>query len=465
MASTSTEGDSGWIEAAGGGVQSLLGNGWSGSETWGIWGVGKTHELILPVSSDDAGDVELEADVHMALLGGREQDCVDVLTAGITAGTWEFTEAANRAVRRIMISASTLIPPSGLHGPAIARIEFRPRAVDIPAAHNPSSGDTRQLGLALHRLRWRRIATTPDEKQVVVGAPLAQVVTKPAAVRVAAVTFVFNEAINLPIWRRYYGAEVGDRNLFIVDHGSTDGSTDALGDASKIRLPRDELDEHKRCVFMASLQHSLLEYYDYVIYTDCDEIIVPDPSIYGGIQDYLSQTRFEYVAPIGLDLHHIIDRELPLDLEVSIMNQRSFAWFASSLCKPVVSRVPLTWATGFHACDRPIVIDGRLFLFHLKNMDYSIGFRRHKITKEMKWSEGSLAANHGIHARLEFPQYIRQSFLSAVHALDQHGVQPFEFSDEIQRIIKGAELRDGIYHTPHFRGRLVKIPDEFKSKL
>src|SRR5205085_2136112 len=99
-----------------------------------------------------------------------------------------------------------------------------------------------------------------------------------------------NEIVNLPIWRRYYAGILGERNLFIIDHGSSDGSTDHLAEITKLWLNRDELDEHKRCVFMASFVKSLLEYFDTVIYTDCDEILVPDLGIYSDLKDYIDQT-------------------------------------------------------------------------------------------------------------------------------------------------------------------------------
>src|SRR5207245_2233428 len=94
--------------------------------------------------------------------------------------------------------------------------------------------------------------------------------------RTAVVTFVYNEAVYLPIWRGYYGEIFGEQNLFVIDHSSSDGSTNRLGVVNKLWLHRDELDEHKRCVFMSSFATALLEYFDTVIYTDCDELLVPD---------------------------------------------------------------------------------------------------------------------------------------------------------------------------------------------
>jgi hypothetical protein len=55
--------------------------------------------------------------------------------------------------------------------------------------------------------------------------------------RIAAVTMAYNEAVFLPVWRRHYGAAVGEHNLFVLDHGSNDGSTDRLGAVNRVRVP------------------------------------------------------------------------------------------------------------------------------------------------------------------------------------------------------------------------------------
>ena len=65
------------------------------------------------------------------------------------------------------------------------------------------------------------------------------------------------------------------------------------------------------------------------------------------------------------------------------------------MCKPLFLRVPINWETGFHASDKPINLSDKLFLFHLKLMDFDIAMKRLKFTREMGWAERSLVAGPG----------------------------------------------------------------------
>ena len=96
--------------------------------------------------------------------------------------------------------------------------------------------------------------------------------------RIAIMTMVYNESTNLPIWIGHYRRTAPSANLFVIDHGSDDGSTAPVSGVTRIPLPRGELDERDRTFLINSLQQGFLRYYDIVIYADCDELLVPDPN-------------------------------------------------------------------------------------------------------------------------------------------------------------------------------------------
>jgi hypothetical protein len=280
----------------------------------------------------------------------------------------------------------------------------------------------------------------------------------------AVITFIYNEEVYLPIWRSYYSSLFGERNLFVFDHSSSDGSTDNLGKINKIWIHREELDEHKRCVFISHFVKSLLEYFDTVVYTDCDEMLVPDLGIYTNLKDFIDRNSFEYVAGVGHNLTHIISLEPPLDPSRPILRQRKFAWFGSTACKPLITRIPLIWTTGFHACNQPIRIDPNLFVFHLKAMDRDLALKKQKQTREMKWAASAIAAGHGAHARYDDERFVRELFLDpnnlATHP--EHGVRPFEFSQEIDRFTSEAVRYGEFIVGPEFKGHIVEIPERLR---
>jgi len=282
---------------------------------------------------------------------------------------------------------------------------------------------------------------------------------------VAVITFVYNESVNLPIWLKYFGANFGARNLYVVDRESNDGSTADLGDANRILLPRTKFDEHRKTGLLTSLHRSLLHEFDAVIYTDCDEVIVPDPAIYGSLAEYVSKMSGDYVGCVGLNIHHVISREPPLDLGRPVLSQRKYARFMSATCKTLISRTPINWLPGFHSCDKPPRIDPDLYLIHLKFMDYGIGMARQKVNLDTAWSERSLNENFGAHHRYGYERFVREGFLDAVNMVTNSVLDPFDFAGRIQEIVSGTEERDGFHHIPMGLTSWVEIPDRFSATV
>lgn len=140
-----------WTEAAGGGISELLGKGWSRAESWGVWGVGEVHELLLVVPADAGDHLDLEADVHGALLGARQAQQVDVGVGEETIGCWEFTRQRNHRVRSVRIPMRRAEDEHWLR----IGVEFRPRSVARPCDLDSRVKEARTLGLGLHRVRGR----------------------------------------------------------------------------------------------------------------------------------------------------------------------------------------------------------------------------------------------------------------------------------------------------------------------
>ncbi len=207
--------------------------------------------------------------------------------------------------------------------------------------------------------------------------------------RLAAVTMVYDEAEFLPIWLAHYGREVGLENCFVIDHGSDDGSTERLGRASRIRLPRSAHDDERRARFVSGFCADLLGYYDAVIHTDVDEIVLADPAVAASLADYAMPA--ETITAIGLNLHHLPGIEPDFDLARPVGAQRRWVRFAAALCKPVLTGRPLHWVPGFHCADAPLRFDS-LYLIHLRWFDLALGLRRLARTRVMPWADPEAGA-------------------------------------------------------------------------
>lgn len=142
-----------WRTAAHNGIRELLGEGWSGPEDWGVWGVGAMHELFLYLRTEPTEDIILEADAHAALIGARQSQTVEIWTDDHILDTWTFTPELNRAVRRLRIPRAVSARAAAREQLPAIRLEFRPRDWTPPSQLDPSTRDGRPLGLALWRIR------------------------------------------------------------------------------------------------------------------------------------------------------------------------------------------------------------------------------------------------------------------------------------------------------------------------
>jgi hypothetical protein len=279
----------------------------------------------------------------------------------------------------------------------------------------------------------------------------------------AIVTMVYNESVNLPIWIRYYRRAAPNATLFVIDHSSDDGSTDHVPEVNKLPLPRSEFDEWSRTRLINYLQRALLQYYDLVIYTDCDELIVPDPAKSPSLEAHLATQSYEYASPVGLNIIHLVDVETPIDLTRPLLSQRRYGQFQASMCKPVITRIPLNWEPGFHECDKPVRIDKDLYLFHTKAVDRDCALNRLHLTQKVPWSQKAIEANHGTHHRYDDERFVKEFFLDRVNQFRKQGAQPFQFDAEIARLQQESSLSSGVFRIRQFTGPVVEIPERFRE--
>ena len=272
---------------------------------------------------------------------------------------------------------------------------------------------------------------------------------------VAAITMVFNEAVFLPIWLNHYGSALGYENLFVIDDGSTDMSVREKTIANLVSRKRGVLDELHRSKTISYFHEELLKYYDVVLYTDADEIIVPEPNLGLSLRDYLvSKNVSNWINPIGLNVLHDRRSERPLDLDKPLFSQRSYVQFDQAYCKPVIARVPMRWPPGFHGSMRPACYAADLFLFHLRAMDYDISKARSRNLNSVSFAEDSLRRNESPQFRMREQEYLNLYF-STPEAEFERARSELDFSDRLEKIKRG----------PGAGSPVARVPDRFLNAI
>ena len=285
----------------------------------------------------------------------------------------------------------------------------------------------------------------------------------------AVVTMVYNESTFLPVWLRHFAAQVGSENCFVLDHGSTDGSTapSRVREASVLRIPRSPQDDGRRCGFVSDVCASLLNWYEAVIYTDVDELLVADPAVHGSLAALAASLEPGAVlTAVGLDVVHVPELEPPLDWDRPVTAQRDWLRFSSAMCKPVMIRRRVAWAPGFHNIDAPPRF-APLFLFHLRYADLASGLARLGRTRSQPW----ITPEAGSHQRM--PDVHWEGMLRGMAGLPRRDAATLLPDDPVlahwrDRVLASAASRtNDLYRIDlHLAGdELWRIPDRLRGRF
>lgn len=280
-------------------------------------------------------------------------------------------------------------------------------------------------------------------------------------IRVAAITMAFNEPEFLPLWVEHYGRLVGFHNLYVVSLSDRRQRADRTRRYQLIDLPDIGFDEIRRAHTMSALQAMLLLSYDWVVMSDADELIVPDPERYSGLKDFLKKNRRQpYFNTVGYNVVHDRDRETPLDVTRPLFHQRDWVRFDAGYCKPLVSRIPLKWGPGFHFCDKPRRQTDDLYLFHLRAADETIARTRVARLNAIKMSQRDLDAGHSSHFGFDPERYIGLLFPGS-NSFPATG-NGFDPAPDVEHLRANPDayshLGDLSRIAPRFRDSIVLVP-------
>ena len=190
--------------------------------------------------------------------------------------------------------------------------------------------------------------------------------------KAAVFTIVHNEKDFLPIWYRHYLKSFHPHDIYILDHNSSDGSTDAY-EVVKLNMP--EVFNHSWLLTtVQDFYKELCRDYEWVVFSEVDELIIHKE--YENLQDYLNVISNGSMCS-GLEVIHNFDEEKEIDLNLSLLNQRRFARPNVNYNKILIANQPLEWSVGFHRCyNFDCSRDENLILLHLRYLDYNLCYNR-----------------------------------------------------------------------------------------
>lgn len=151
----------------------------------------------------------------------------------------------------------------------------------------------------------------------------------------------YNENYMLPVFLDHYSRFLDPKHIKVIDHGSTDIDDHSLSNYERIYIPRSRpFSEGSRLRAVQNIVSALLEYYDFGIFVDCDELI--DLTNIHEI-DFTNQ-KIHYVAGFTAFFRNTSD------------GLRLRGLLEPGYCKPsIFSSVP-NWTVGFHYAGQPLNI-------------------------------------------------------------------------------------------------------------
>lgn len=246
----------------------------------------------------------------------------------------------------------------------------------------------------------------------------------------AVFTIAQNEPTFLPIWAGYYRKHFNPEDIFVLDHDSSCLTTVATASRCN-RVPVHNFasyDHEWLKDVVQQFQKLLLMSYKYVLFTEVDEIVFPEPLKWPrGLGDYIKNCDQTIVRCRGYELVHETLGQAEPDLDLSngktILSQRRYLQPSRTYSKPLLAQNRLHWVKGFHLlADRetPPVSDD-LFLVHLHRMDYKLAWAKCQETASRIWSAPDVAARAGYQNRFHCEMDFREWFYR-----DFHDGQPFD---------------------------------------
>lgn len=237
----------------------------------------------------------------------------------------------------------------------------------------------------------------------------------------AVFTIVKDENWLLHKWLEYYLLNFNRSDIYILNHLSTTTELDSelyINCCNHLPIYNDKSFDHKwLCEVACRFQGFLLQSYEYVLFAESDEFIVPDPSKYDSLAGYIDKLIADggqppFVRCAGLEIQHDYENEPAIKLNQPLLSQRKYWHHNNVYAKTLLSRVPLHWQLGFHTTNESGTIppNDDLLLIHYKKLDFDLLLKKNMDAMKRQWSEYDLANRFGIQHTYDDPSKLKTWF-------------------------------------------------------
>lgn len=285
------------------------------------------------------------------------------------------------------------------------------------------------------------------------------------------VTMVYEDYDLLQRWYDYYAAQVGSENLFVFSHSNDPRHREIAKGVNVINVPR-ELPvvrfDRRRWTMLSAFTSGMQQYYNWMLVTDIDEMIIVDPNVAPSLVTYL-EDKFPNIAsaptcisPFALNIIHVPEEEpLPIVQGQTVLSRRRYYCPSRLYSKPILVRKPVIFGPGGHRNNLGLrTLSDDLYLVHLKLFDMTEmtnrAQRQAKLLDEASMGSGELQTDHVWNKTVEAYQSIRDT-----HTLGPEDVTLPEIRTAMMKQRK--KHVDQYLFGPFKNSKLYRIPERFCS--
>ncbi len=163
----------------------------------------------------------------------------------------------------------------------------------------------------------------------------------------AVFTISKNEHKFLPYWINHYKQFFNKKDIYVLDNDSDDGSTKNIDVDVQIVHNNMYFDHLWLVKQVEDKQKKLLETYDWVLFSETDELVFPNPSEYCDFCGFVRSKKQITYRCCGWEIVEQKGENI-FDWNKSLFTQRKHGIQSEIYSKPLLTSVPISYSPGFH---------------------------------------------------------------------------------------------------------------------